>query len=459
MTERNPRIGGARSGEPRIGASKTGGSKTGASKIGGSKAGGSKTGGSKTGGLKAGESKIGGWKAAEPGGKGGAKSGRRASKTEATRRQLIDAAFLVVGEYGFADTTIARITSRARVAQGTFYNYFTSQQDLFEQLLPSLGQALIEHLQARSGDAADVAQFQRNCLTGFIDFIRESSVFYRILIEAEVYVPKAHRRYLVDITNWHRRALRRFLAEGAIEGFDERQLEVVAYAIVATHHYLLMRYAHWSGETTRLPHWVVEAQQRLLLGGLLGGALATTLGSTSGGTGAKAGKAAGRRRSVVAGADGSDAAPDAVPDVAHFDTVKFAPRIDGPRPYLEHAAFTSQLNCRTRLLDNGGAVIELELDRSHLSTRGTASGGLITAVAEAAAITALCHDRRDTVTVESVAFGSNLVRAITDGTMVAVAMPENAGRNIRFVHVRITQDTPDGELIATVQITFRVLWD
>lgn len=453
MTERNPRIGGARGGEPRIGASRTGGSKIGASKTGGSKAGRAKTGGSKTG-----ESKIGAWKAAGAGGKGGAKSGRRASKTEATRRQLIDAAFLVVGEYGFADTTIARITSRARVAQGTFYNYFTSQQDLFEQLLPSLGQALIEHLQARSGDAADVAQFQRNCLTGFIDFIRESSVFYRILIEAEVYVPKAHRRYLVDITNWHRRALRRFLAEGAIEGFDERQLEVVAYSIVATHHYLLMRYAHWSGETTRLPHWVVEAQQRLLLGGLLGGMSSGTLG----GAGAKAAKAAGRRRSaaaVAAVADRSDAAADTVPDVAHFDTVKFAPRIDGPRPYLEHAAFTSQLNCRTRLLDNGGAVIELELDRSHLSTRGTASGGLITAVAEAAAITALCHDRRDTVTVESVAFGSNLVRAITDGTMVAVAMPENAGRNIRFVHVRITQDTPDGELIATVQITFRVLWD
>jgi uncharacterized protein (TIGR00369 family) len=139
--------------------------------------------------------------------------------------------------------------------------------------------------------------------------------------------------------------------------------------------------------------------------------------------------------------------------------VKFAPRIDGPRPYLEHGAFTSQLNCRTTLLDNGGAMIELELDRSHLSTRGTASGGLITAVAEAAAITALCHDRRDTVTVESVAFGSTLIRSITDGTMVAVAIPENAGRNIRFVNVRITQDKPDGELIATVQITFRVLWD
>lgn len=373
----------------------------------------------------------------------GKRAGRRATKTEATRRHLIDAAFQVVGEYGFADTTIARITSRARVAQGTFYNYFTSQQDLFEKLLPSLGQALIGHLQTRVAGAADLAQFQRNCLTGFIDFIRESSVFYRILIEAEVYVPKAHRRYLVDITSWHRQALRQFMADGVFAGFDERQLEVVAYSIVATHHYLLMRYAHWSNETTRLPHWVVDTQQRLLLGGLLG---------TQGGRSPRlSGRRAAAAAAATAIAEGSD--------VAHFDTVKFAPRIDGPRPYLEHGAFTSQLNCRTRLLDNGGAMIELELDRSHLSTRGTASGGLITAVAEAAAITALCHDRRDTVTVESVAFGSTLVRAITDGTMVAVAMPENAGRNVRFVHVRVTQDTPDGELIATVQITFRVLWD
>jgi AcrR family transcriptional regulator/acyl-coenzyme A thioesterase PaaI-like protein len=368
------------------------------------------------------------------------KVGRRATKTEATRRFLIDATFLVVGEYGFADTTIARITSRARVAQGTFYNYFSSQQDLFEQLLPSLGEQLIEHLEARIGASADVAEFQRHCLTGFVDFIRESSVFYRILIEAEVYVPKAHRRYLVDITNWHRKALKQFVAVGAIEGFEERELEVLAYSIVAMHHYLLKRFAHWSDETTRLPHWVIETQQRLLMTGLLG-----SLGEKRPGPKgrAKAGKAAAARAG----------------NVAPFDTVKFAPRIDGPRPYLEHGAFTSQLNCRTTLLDNGGAMIELELDRSHLSTRGTASGGLITAVAEAAAITALCHDRRDTVTVESVAFGSTLIRSITDGTMVAVAIPENAGRNIRFVNVRITQDKPDGELIATVQITFRVLWD
>lgn len=369
----------------------------------------------------------------------GKKIGRRATKAEATRRFLIDAAFLVVGEYGFADTTIARITSRARVAQGTFYNYFSSQQDLFEQLLPSLGQALIEHLEARIGAAANLAEFQRHCLTGFVDFIRESSVFYRILVEAEVYVPKAHRRYLVDITNWHRKALKQFVAVGAIDGFDERELEVLAYSIVAMHHYLLKRFAHWSDETTRLPHWVIETQQRLLLSGLLG-----PVGERkpSGKTRAKPGKSAAKAGNV-----------------AQFDTVKFAPRIDGPRPYLEHGAFTSQLNCRTTLLDNGGAMIALDLDRSHLSTRGTASGGLITAVAEAAAITALCHDRRDTVTVESVAFGSTLVRSITDGTMIAVATPENAGRNIRFVNVRITQDNLEGELIATVQITFRVLWD
>lgn len=371
----------------------------------------------------------------------GKKIGRRASKTEATRRFLIDAAFLVVGEYGFADTTIARITSRARVAQGTFYNYFSSQQDLFEQLLPSLGQQLIEHLEKRIGIAGDLDQFQRHCLTGFVDFIRESAVFYRILVEAEVYVPKAHRRYLVDITNWHRKALKQFVAEGAIEGFDERDLEVIAYSIVAMHHYLLKRFAHWSDETTRLPNWVIETQQKLLMQGLQG--------SLNGK------RVDGKGRPKVS----KRAAAPKAGNLVHFDTVKFAPRIDGPRPYLEHGAFTSQLNCRTRLLENGGAVIELELDRSHLSTRGTASGGLITAVAEAAAITALGHDRRDTVTVESVAFGSTLIRSITDGTMVAVAMPENAGRNIRFVNVRITQDTPEGELIATVSITFRVLWD
>ena len=73
----------------------------------------------------------------------------RAERSEATRRALFHAAAEVVGEVGYGDALVSRITARANVAQGTFYNYFASRQDLFDQLLPSLGSSMLEFIQDR----------------------------------------------------------------------------------------------------------------------------------------------------------------------------------------------------------------------------------------------------------------------------------------------------------------------
>src|SRR5262245_18016791 len=74
---------------------------------------------------------------------------RRAEKLQETRRRLIDAAAKVVGAEGYANASVAKITALAEVAQGTFYNYFASQQDLFDQLLPELGGQLLDVIRER----------------------------------------------------------------------------------------------------------------------------------------------------------------------------------------------------------------------------------------------------------------------------------------------------------------------
>jgi AcrR family transcriptional regulator len=47
------------------------------------------------------------------------------------REQIIDAAFEVFSEKGFAAGTTAEISRRAGVAEGTIYNYFSSKRELF----------------------------------------------------------------------------------------------------------------------------------------------------------------------------------------------------------------------------------------------------------------------------------------------------------------------------------------
>ena len=61
------------------------------------------------------------------------KVGKRESKSIKTRQALFAAAALVVGEYGYEETSITRITEKAGVAIGTFYNYFETRQELFDQ--------------------------------------------------------------------------------------------------------------------------------------------------------------------------------------------------------------------------------------------------------------------------------------------------------------------------------------
>jgi len=80
-----------------------------------------------------------------------ANSGRRtrADRALETRRKLIDAAAKVVGEEGYANASVAKITARAEIAQGTFYNYFASQQDLFDHLLPELGREVLDFIRMR----------------------------------------------------------------------------------------------------------------------------------------------------------------------------------------------------------------------------------------------------------------------------------------------------------------------
>ena len=77
----------------------------------------------------------------------------RAERVKENRRALIRAATELVGERGYDETSIARITERAGLAHGTFYRYFKSRQDLFDQLLPDVGNDLIEFLKARVSGA------------------------------------------------------------------------------------------------------------------------------------------------------------------------------------------------------------------------------------------------------------------------------------------------------------------
>ncbi|MFF4752805.1 TetR/AcrR family transcriptional regulator [Streptomyces sp. NPDC002514] len=58
-----------------------------------------------------------------------------ATRREATRRRLYEAAVTLIAEQGFSATTVDEIAERAGVAKGTVYYNFASKSVLFEELL------------------------------------------------------------------------------------------------------------------------------------------------------------------------------------------------------------------------------------------------------------------------------------------------------------------------------------
>ena len=192
----------------------------------------------------------------------------RAEKSQQVRNALFSSAASVVGELGYSDAMIATITSRANVAQGTFYNYFESRQDLFDQLLPTIGREMLDFIRKFSSNAASEVDREELSFRGFFSFLQIRPEFYRILYEAEVFAPLAFRQHIEAVAAGYVRVLKRARARGELAEIDDQQLEALAYTFMGSRHYLCRRYARRDGEALALPEWVVSAYMNLVRGGL-----------------------------------------------------------------------------------------------------------------------------------------------------------------------------------------------
>jgi AcrR family transcriptional regulator len=191
----------------------------------------------------------------------------RAERNAWTKRKIFDAATRIVGKYGYAEASVARITEEAGVAQGTFYNHFENRQELLEQLLPTIGLDMVRFIRARTG-TADAAQQEIERFSAFFDFIREVPEFLRILNEAEFFAPIGYQKHLDNISTAYVRILRRARLAGAINDFSDDEFEAIVHMFMGARGYLSRRYSYSGGKVTAVPDHVLSAYQKLVTRGL-----------------------------------------------------------------------------------------------------------------------------------------------------------------------------------------------
>ena len=209
--------------------------------------------------------------------KGGARRRKatREEKSERIRKELFSAAAEIVGEVGYAGASITLITQRAGVAQGTFYNYFESRQDLLDKLLPELGEQMRVHIRDAALRAPhNFAELERRGFEAFFGFLNDNPHFLRILNEAESYAHAGYQKHLETTAKDYVRFLARAQRNGEFPGYEEVELEAIAFILMAARSYLAVRYLgkHVNRRRpTKLPPAVVDTYMKFVLHGLQGG--------------------------------------------------------------------------------------------------------------------------------------------------------------------------------------------
>jgi AcrR family transcriptional regulator len=198
--------------------------------------------------------------------------GRPLSKRgERTRRRLLEAAEAVFADLGYHDASIVKITEAAGVGQGTFYLYFASKKDVFDELVVDLNHRVRQAMTEAAVQGKTRAEMERLGFAGYFRFVAEHPALYRIIRQAEFVSPATLQLHYERLTSGYVAGLRRAMEAGEIAEGDP---ELLAWALMGIGELVGMRWILWAGRD-ELPPDVLDE---------LGRIVARTLGSRNGGT-------------------------------------------------------------------------------------------------------------------------------------------------------------------------------
>lgn len=193
---------------------------------------------------------------------------RRAERREATRRRLLEAAARIIGRHGFGGCSVARVTTKARVAHGTFYLYFQSQQEMFDLILPTLGGEMLASIGDAIRGATDPLEVERRGFTANATYILQNPYMNRVTYEAQLFTPKVYASYIDGIVDRYVRSFRRTIAQGRLVDATDEELRFLARMIVSARERLLLQLTSKNLQDPGFFGRMVDAYLRFVQSGL-----------------------------------------------------------------------------------------------------------------------------------------------------------------------------------------------
>jgi AcrR family transcriptional regulator len=196
----------------------------------------------------------------------------RTARGTRTRAKLLEAAEQVFAECGYSEASIVRITEAAGVAQGTFYLYFSSKLEIFEELVEDLNRRVRHAMTEAAADATSRIESERAGFHGFFEFTAQHPALYRIVREAEFVSPSALRLHYTRIVDGYIAGLDAARENGEVGDVDPA---IVAWILMGIGEMVGMRWVLWgsdaggaAGGTSRVPDEVFEQMMRFIQRGL-----------------------------------------------------------------------------------------------------------------------------------------------------------------------------------------------
>lgn len=166
------------------------------------------------------------------------------ARGEATRRKLLSAAEIEIGEKGFHIASVSSITTRADVGQGTFYLYFHSKDEIFLTLVRDIGRRLRKHMGQAIEGIDDRLAAERRALEAFFEFAQAHPGLYRIVQESQFVDDAIFREYYERLAAGYAEDLEEATGKGQLSEGDP---VARAWSIMGIGHFIGMRWCLWQG--------------------------------------------------------------------------------------------------------------------------------------------------------------------------------------------------------------------
>ena len=184
-----------------------------------------------------------------------------AARGKRTRGRLIEAAEAVFGELGYHDASIVKITEAAGTSQGTFYLYFASKKEIFDELVRDLNRRVRHAMKEGSSRGATRLEAELLGFAAYFQFTGAHPALYRIIRQAEFVSPEMLAYHYERLSAGYVEALREAVERGEISG--DVDPEVTAWALMGAGELIGMRWMLWGGRT-EIPQEVMNELARIV---------------------------------------------------------------------------------------------------------------------------------------------------------------------------------------------------